>query len=198
MKVQPFSATVAMLMVAASYASASPPKDVAPTAPAMLEQNQRSRKPLSASRSEKARAQPPSTSAPFSACRAPIEAGCNRCCERRSGGCNIRTWQPESWPKGPVGYIEPFYNVLKFSDEACPTGCPPCAKCLKAWEREIQLLGDRLECDCTKPTGVDPCMHFGSCECYCSKMLGLSKSCPHLAPPRFRAKQRGGARTPKP
>lgn len=145
----------------------------------------------SASRSSEPRPATPATTDERQGCRAPDEPGCAQCCEPVADNihdCVVRTWNrvgvsdQELAASGTL----PWYNATSGAD-TWPTGCPACARCLKREEKELRALGDRPACDCTRPVGNDPCMVPGSCECYCRRVLELSRSCPSVAPARIRA-----------
>jgi hypothetical protein len=45
---------------------------------------------------------------------------------------------------------------------------------------DIKLLLDlpsRPECDCSRPSGIDPCFGAGSCECWCSLFVPAARAC---------------------
>jgi hypothetical protein len=114
------------------------------------------------------------------ACRAPDEPGCSRCCIPKShGSCTLMYWPTDS-SHGTQG-LQPWYLASE-ERKTCPSDCRPCARCTRRHEQEIQWLGVRPECDCTKPTGSDPCIEPESCNCYCSSMKALSHHCPDLVP----------------
>ncbi len=119
------------------------------------------------------------------ACRAPTEPGCNPCCEAKSNGsCVIKTWNTAGVPEKELVGVTPWYNSDEFKDGACPSQCRPCARCSQQAAQELQKLGARPECDCSKPPGLDACMNPESCGCYCSMLKRLSEACPELAPRR--------------
>jgi hypothetical protein len=101
-------------------------------------------------------------------CRAPSEPGCARCCEPETtkGGCLIRTAETD------------WYNGTRFSPDPCPAACSPCAACSLRTEKALRAQRPRPECDCTKPTGIDPCIDPGSCECYCQRRTMWLRACP--------------------
>jgi hypothetical protein len=134
--------------------------------------------------------QPTAVVAEREGCRAPDEPGCERCCESSTGvqGCEVRTWNRVGVSDAQLAAsgTVPWYNGSAAAQE-WPEGCQRCAPCLKREEQQLRALGDRPECDCSRPTGVDPCFQPGSCGCYCRDALRLARSCPSAAPERIRA-----------
>jgi hypothetical protein len=137
-----------------------------------------------ASRGAEQDSTPAQAEAELQGCRAPDESGCERCYEALPGDGGVVM----SWSRAGVSDEElaasgttPWFNALAVVDEP-PAGVPACAQCLLREEQELRALGERPECDCTQPTGVDPCFTPGECGCYCERTLSLAKSCPSAAP----------------
>lgn len=119
------------------------------------------------------------------ACRAPMEPGCNPCCEPQTdGSCAVRKWNPGPLTEQELAGVTPWYNQSGFQDGACPSQCRPCARCTQRAASELQQLGKRPECDCSQPAGLDECMNPDTCGCYCSRLKQLILLCPGLAPRR--------------
>jgi hypothetical protein len=117
------------------------------------------------------------------ACRAPMEPGCNPCCEQQTdGSCAVKSWNPGPLPEQELAGITPWYNASEFMEGACPGQCRPCARCSQRAAEEFQQLGKRPECDCSQPAARDACRDRDSCGCYCSKFKALSMACPKLVP----------------
>jgi hypothetical protein len=107
-------------------------------------------------------------------CRSPEEPGCSRCCAVDAGSCTEYSWNSGGVPNPPT----PWYDVIIYSCD--PVGCPVCASCTVRDEEDLRRLIPRPECDCTQPTGIDPCSAAG-CECYCETWLRLRAACPTVA-----------------
>ncbi|MDY7232906.1 hypothetical protein [Hyalangium rubrum] len=78
--------------------------------------------------------------------------------------------------------ITPWYNASSFEEGACPSECRICARCTQRAASDLQQLGKRPDCDCSKPVGIDACRSPDSCGCYCSRFQRLSEACPNLVP----------------
>jgi len=116
-------------------------------------------------------------SGPLSGCRSPSEPGCAECCDWTGEACLLRS----SAPFGVSG--PPLYNSIQYLFSACPAGCARCASCLLEYERELEIMGCRADCNCPViEAGIDPCFRAGSCACYCSRVEALVTSCPELSP----------------
>lgn len=110
-------------------------------------------------------------------CRAPNEPGCATCsvpdpphdCRVFSGGEDRG---------GFSVYTEVTYQPT------CPSGAPQCATCSE--ESELRLCSEttRLECDCNKDWGIDPCflnadpLGEPDCGCWCQQFGAYRKACP--------------------
>ena len=135
--------------------------------------------PVSSARASSSDQPPPPRSSPREprVCDAPDQPGCNPCCiEEEDGRCTLRAWETLGVD---VSGIEPWYNA-QTSAGVCPEGCRPCSRCDRRARREIDELGARPECDCSKPVGIDPCFAPSSCECFCRLATSLASRCPKL------------------
>lgn len=122
---------------------------------------------------------PPPRSSPREprVCDAPDQPGCNPCCAPLDDGrCVVRTWFTAGVDTGD---ITPWYNAGAVEDQ-CPEGCLPCARCDRRARQDIERLGQRPECDCSKPPGLDPCIVRSSCGCFCERAKRLAAQCPKL------------------
>lgn len=112
------------------------------------------------------------------ACKSPEQPGCTRCCTQTGGGTQC---EYKEWTGGADSMTTPWYNASGVMDGPCPDDCLPCDSCSSRDESDFEMLGDRSECDCTGPIGIDPCFSPFGCDCYCSRREGILDRCPHLA-----------------
>lgn len=127
----------------------------------------------------------PQAAAELQGCRAPDEPGCTQCYEASPGGADggvVMSWQRSGVSDAELAAsgTAPWFNAVSAVAER-PAGVPACAQCLEREEQELRALGERPECDCTQPTGVDPCFSPDSCGCYCQRARSLAQSCPAAA-----------------
>ena len=106
-------------------------------------------------------------------CRSPNRPGCGTCCTPSGMSCIVRSWAP-----GGVTDAAPWYNDERTLRE-CPSGCALCASCLDRSETELcDVLPAIQTCDCSIPSGPDPCEQPSTCACACERYDGTSRDCP--------------------
>lgn len=113
---------------------------------------------------------------PIAGCRDFSAPGCGSCCRENvdldgAASCTRETHTVDTISTGSLS-------------GACPSDCPPCARCPLDAERFLLSLPGApvLSCPCDGLTpGIDPCFAPSSCECSCIGLKDELLACPQLA-----------------